>query len=79
MVFMDIQMPNMDGLAATSAIHTEFEASRPHIVAMTANALPGDRERYLKAGMDDYISKPFRLEDLARILSRTSGQMKGIR
>ncbi|MCB8977247.1 MAG: response regulator [Ardenticatenaceae bacterium] len=69
-VLMDIQMPNMDGLKATQHIrsHTPPE-QQPYIVAMTANAVKGDRERFLAAGMDDYISKPLRIESLKEILT----------
>jgi CheY-like chemotaxis protein/HPt (histidine-containing phosphotransfer) domain-containing protein len=58
-IFMDLQMPVMDGLAATRHITAMLPPNaRPRIIAMTANALPGDRERCLAAGMDDYIAKP---------------------
>jgi PAS domain S-box-containing protein len=57
-VFMDIQMPEMDGLEATKQIIADWGIKRPLIVAMTANALQSDKERCLAAGMDDYISKP---------------------
>ncbi len=65
LVFMDIQMPEMDGVEATRQITKAIPAPRrPRIVAMTAHAMKGDRERYLKAGMDDYISKPVRFPEL---------------
>ena len=70
LILMDIQMPEMDGLAATKRIR-ELESAKgtyTPIVAMTAHAMAGDRERYLAAGMDDYISKPLRREDLQRVL-----------
>ncbi|MCA1812438.1 MAG: response regulator [Halobacteriales archaeon] len=71
LVFMDVQMPEMDGLEATRAICQRWgRGERPFIVAMTANALNGDRERCLEAGMDDYISKPVEGKQLAAALDR---------
>ena len=69
-VFMDVHMPEMDGLAATKQICQRWQEKRPRIVAMTANAMQGDRERCLQAGMDDYVSKPIRLGDLVQALER---------
>jgi signal transduction histidine kinase/CheY-like chemotaxis protein len=68
-IFMDIQMPEMDGLEATRIIRERWTINSPIIVAMTANAMQGDREVCLNAGMDDYISKPLRIEDLIRVIS----------
>jgi signal transduction histidine kinase/response regulator RpfG family c-di-GMP phosphodiesterase len=68
-IFMDIQMPEMDGLTATRQIIKEWSGKpRPWIIAMTANAMQGDREICLAAGMDDYLSKPIREEELAQAL-----------
>jgi PAS domain S-box-containing protein len=70
-VLMDMQMPEMDGLAATRRIAEIWRPGlRPRIIAMTANAMQGDRELCLDAGMDDYISKPVRVEDLVAALER---------
>jgi PAS domain S-box-containing protein len=72
LIFMDMQMPEMDGIEATKQIYQVWQAGkisyRPRIVAMTANAMQGDRETCLGAGMDDYISKPIRNQELVRVL-----------
>ncbi len=68
-VLMDVQMPDMDGLEATRNIVSEWpEETRPRIIAMTANAMQGDREMCLEAGMNDYVSKPIRTERLIEAL-----------
>jgi CheY-like chemotaxis protein len=75
-VLMDVQMPEMDGIEAAKAITTRWRAGeRPRIVAMTANAMQGDREVCLAAGMDDYLTKPIRVERLVEALNlaRTRG------
>jgi signal transduction histidine kinase/HPt (histidine-containing phosphotransfer) domain-containing protein/BarA-like signal transduction histidine kinase len=70
-VLMDVQMPEMDGLEATRIIVQRWpEPKRPRIIAMTGNALLGDREKCLESGMDDYISKPVRIGELQAALER---------
>ena len=77
LIFMDVQMPEMDGFEATRRIRELEETTGGHItiVAMTAHAMAGDRERCLAAGMDDYVSKPLRKEDLLRALK--GGDVQG--
>lgn len=69
-VLMDVHMPEMDGLTTTKHICQEWTAERPRIIAMTANAMTGDREKCLAVGMDDYVSKPIRVDELRQALSR---------
>jgi PAS domain S-box-containing protein len=81
LVLMDCQMPGMDGFAATSAIRARESATpgaRCTIVALTAHAMHGDRERCLGSGMDDYLSKPFVREDLVQLLRRVLPGSSGL-
>jgi signal transduction histidine kinase/ActR/RegA family two-component response regulator len=71
LVLMDLQMPEMDGLEATRRIRQVLPAERqPKIIALTANAMQGDRDICLAAGMDDYISKPVKMNEIAAVIRR---------
>lgn len=72
LIFMDLQMPVMDGLEATAAIRRQYAAGQqqPVIIAMTANVMSGIRNRCLDSGMDDYISKPLKLSNIRQVLGR---------
>jgi len=77
LVLMDVQLPDMDGYQATQVIRSlDGPLARVPVIAMTANAMEGDRERCLAAGMDDYLSKPIRRPALAAALSRWSGTVR---
>ena len=70
-LFMDVQMPVMDGLEATRMIMSTWSKKmRPHIIAMTANVMHGDRERCMDAGMDDYLSKPIKFHEIEDVLMK---------
>jgi GAF domain-containing protein/DNA-binding response OmpR family regulator len=74
-VLMDVQMPEMDGLEASRQITARWQAQeRPRIIAMTANAMQGDREMCLAAGMDDYLTKPIRVERLVEALNHVTAR-----
>ena len=75
LVLMDVQMPEMDGIETTKAIREKEARSDEHIpiVAMTAHAMKGDKERCLDAGMDDYVAKPIKAEDLLEVIHRFLG------
>jgi CheY-like chemotaxis protein len=71
---MDVQMPEMDGFETTGAIRARERGTGMHlpIIAMTAHAMQGDRERCIAAGMDDYISKPLDIKELIELLGKFS-------
>ena len=69
-IFMDCQMPELDGYETTRRIRSEQRVHVPRIIAMTANAIRGEEERCLDAGMDDYLSKPVRIEELRTTIER---------
>jgi signal transduction histidine kinase/CheY-like chemotaxis protein len=75
LIFMDIQMPEMDGYETTQMIINRWGNSAPVIIAMTANAMQGDREKCMQIGMSDYISKPLRLHDLSKMITHW-GELK---
>lgn len=80
LVFMDIQMPEMGGFEATRLIRDPASGvtdARVPIIAMTAHAMKGDRERCIAAGMDDYVSKPINPKELIETISRWAGVKKG--
>ncbi|MGB3207691.1 MAG: response regulator, partial [Crinalium sp.] len=70
-VLMDMQMPDMDGIEATKIIcKNSLNNQRPKIIAMTASAREADKQACLEAGMDDYVSKPIKIEELVNVLSQ---------
>ena len=77
LIFMDVQMPEMDGITTTKEIIRQYPSeNRPYIIAMTANAMKGDKEKYLEVGMNDYVSKPVRLDSLTAAINRYHLQSK---
>jgi CheY-like chemotaxis protein/HPt (histidine-containing phosphotransfer) domain-containing protein len=71
LIFLDVQMPEMDGYEAARRIRQKWnDPERPHLIAMTGNALEGNRERCLEAGMDDYVAKPVRIPELQAVIQR---------
>jgi len=70
LVFMDIEMPVLGGIQATQKINETQANNAPPIVALTAHAMQGDRERFLDAGMTDYLTKPINVDELKRILEK---------
>lgn len=69
LIFMDVQMPEMDGLETTEFLVTNYNINeRPKIIALTANAMPGDKEKCLEIGMDDYLAKPISIKSLNEII-----------
>ena len=77
-VLMDVQMPEVDGLEATRRLRAAGDARspKPYIIAMTAHAMQGDREKCLKAGMDDYMTKPIQVDDLKAVLVRAGEKLR---
>ncbi len=70
LILMDINLPDIDGAEVTRRLRADSDLGRIPIVAITANAMVGDREQYLAAGCDDYLRKPFSRDDLRRIVLR---------
>ena len=70
LVFMDIQMPVMDGIEATIKILDKHGKNSPHIVAMTANVFQEDREKCFDCGMEDFVAKPIRKDELRRVIAK---------
>lgn len=72
MVFMDIEMPVMGGLEATQQIQADLKDAAPPIIALTAHAMEGDRDRFIQAGMADYLTKPIDISALKALLEKYS-------
>ena len=75
LMFMDVEMPEVDGLEATRLIRINEDISQPYIVAMTANVMHEDRETCRTAGMNDFVAKPVRLGEVSKALRSASNQI----
>jgi PAS domain S-box-containing protein len=79
-VFMDVEMPDLDGIETTKKIRENWRVEdQPRIIAMTAHALSGDKERFLESGMDDYISKPVRPQAIVKALSKSAKLVQNVK
>jgi len=78
LIFMDIQMPEMDGYEATRIIVEHLKNEKPLIIAMTANAMQSDKIKCMETGMDDYITKPLKVEDLQRTFKHWGEKQKAL-
>ena len=78
LIFMDVRMPELDGLEATKILRNQMKIQYP-IIALTANAIEGDAEECLKSGMNDYVSKPAKIEDIVRVLEKWSTKARNIK
>jgi CheY-like chemotaxis protein len=76
LVLMDVEMPEMDGIAAAKEIRRLWPNNKPKMVAITAYAMESDREKCLEAGMDDYIAKPVKKRELAEVLKRCAVEIQ---
>ncbi len=74
LVLMDIKMPGMDGITAAEEIRRRWPNNGPKIIAITAYALSGDKEKCLEVGMDDYLAKPVKMGELAEVLKKCSNK-----
>lgn len=79
LVFMDLEMPEMGGIEATQKLVEKFKGSpkQPLVIALTSNVMEGEKKRCLDAGMKDYISKPFKLEDIYKAIKKWQPYLQG--
>jgi CheY-like chemotaxis protein len=77
LIFMDVHMPQMDGFTATAQIREMPLGKHPRIVALTADVLKGEREKCLGAGMDDFCTKPIKIDDLRQVISELGSRQNG--